>query len=85
MTEDGILNPVKILDKISVNESQTSRSTLGEVEPITPTIIIVIGLRYCASELMKSLSDIYVTSCTHTALCINIFWAWLLIFLTIQC
>ncbi len=59
MTEDSFYKLVDILrPAISFDEKQSLRSTGGN-SPITPEMIVAVGLRYLAGEKKISLSDIF--------------------------
>ena len=58
MSEPAFENLVKILKRITVDKLQSIRSTSDKAEPMTPTHIVMIGLRYCAGEKIRSLVDI---------------------------
>ena len=58
MNKDAFWNLCQILD-IKVDEMQSKRSTSDQAEPITSTMIVMIGLRYLSGDTVSSLSDIF--------------------------
>ena len=71
MTYDAFTQLVDILD-IKVDFKQSSNSTSGN-DPITPTMIVAIGLRFFGGEKIKSLADIFGMGISSAQRVIDVF------------
>lgn len=68
MSEESFDKLVEIIltPKLAIDEKQSRRSTGGEQDPITPEMVVAIGLRFLGGELVKSLADLFGVSTPYT-------------------
>ena len=71
MLYDTYIRLVEILD-ISVDVQKSSNSTSGN-DPITPQMIVAIGIRFFGGEKIKSIADIFGVSISSAQRLINDF------------